>query len=92
MANVYLALDEDLEILPCLNKIDLASSRPDEVKEEIEDMIVAFRDATGKCEKRHRNRQSAGEDIVAKIPAPTGDPDGKLKALIFDSVYDNYKE
>lgn len=92
MANVYLALDEDLEILPVLNKIDLASSRPDETKEEIEEMIgidaseaplVSAKEGTGITELL--------ESIVKNIPAPTGDPEGKLKALIFDSVYDNYK-
>lgn len=92
MANVYLALDEDLEILPCLNKIDLASSRPDEVKEEIEDMIgIDAQDAPLVSAKNGIGIDNLLEAIVAKIPAPTGDPDGKLKALIFDSVYDNYK-
>ena len=92
MANVYLALEEDLEILPVLNKIDLASSRPEETKEEIEEMIgidasnaplVSAKEGTGITELL--------EKIVDDIPAPAGDPDGSLRALIFDSVYDNYK-
>lgn len=92
MANVYLALEEDLEILPVLNKIDLASSRPEETKEEIEEMIgidasnaplVSAKEGTGITELI--------EKIVDDIPAPAGDPDGSLRALIFDSVYDNYK-
>lgn len=92
MANVYLALDEDLEIIPCLNKIDLASSRPDEVKEEIEEMIgIEAQDAPLVSAKVGTGIDELLEAIVKGIPEPTGDPDGKLKALIFDSVYDNYK-
>ena len=92
LANVYLALDENLEILPVLNKIDLASARPDEVKEEIEEVIgldaseaplISAKDGIGIDELLER--------IISDIPAPSGDPDGKLKALIFDSKYDNYK-
>lgn len=92
MANVYLALDEDLEILPCLNKIDLASSRPDETKEEIEEMIgIDASEAPLVSAKEGIGVEDLLEEIVKKIPAPSGDPQGKLKALIFDSAYDNYK-
>ncbi|MEG0391944.1 MAG: translation elongation factor 4 [Anaerovoracaceae bacterium] len=92
LANVYLAMEEDLEILPVLNKIDLPSSRPDEVKQEIEEVIgidaleaplVSAKDGTGV--------EDLLEEIVKKIPAPKGDENGKLKALIFDSYYDNYR-
>lgn len=92
MANVYLALNEDLEIVPCLNKIDLASARPDEVKAEIEDMIgIEAEDAPLVSAKAGIGINELLEAVVAKIPPPSGDPDGKLKALIFDSVYDNYR-
>ncbi|MGN0712182.1 MAG: translation elongation factor 4 [Anaerovoracaceae bacterium] len=92
MANVYLALEEDLEILPCLNKIDLASSRPEETKEEIEEMIgIDASEAPLVSAKEGIGIEDLLEKIVETIPAPTGDPEGKLKALIFDSVYDNYK-
>lgn len=92
MANVYLALDEDLEILPCLNKIDLASARVDEVKEEIEDMIgIDTEDAPLVSAKEGIGIENLLEAIVECIPQPSGDPDAPLKALIFDSVYDNYR-
>ncbi|HIV80322.1 MAG TPA: translation elongation factor 4 [Candidatus Avanaerovorax faecigallinarum] len=92
MANVYLALEEDLEILPCLNKIDLASSRPRETKDEIEEMIgIDASDAPLVSAKEGIGIEDLLEAIVEKIPAPKGDVSGKLKALIFDSVYDNYK-
>ena len=92
MANVYLALEEDLEILPCLNKIDLASSRPQETKDEIEEMIgIDASDAPLVSAKEGIGIEDLLEAIVEKIPAPEGDVSGKLKALIFDSVYDNYK-
>ena len=92
MANVYLALEEDLEILPCLNKIDLASSRPQETKDEIEEMIgIDASDAPLVSAKEGIGIEDLLEAIVEKIPAPKGDVSGKLKALIFDSVYDNYK-
>ena len=92
MANVYLALDEDLEIVPCLNKIDLASARPDETKEEIEEMIgIDCEDAPLVSAKEGIGIEDLLEAVVHTVPAPTGDADGKLKALIFDSVYDNYK-
>ncbi|MCI6012285.1 MAG: translation elongation factor 4 [Firmicutes bacterium] len=92
MANVYLALEEDLEILPCLNKIDLASARPEETRDEIEEMIgIDASEAPLVSAKEGIGIEELLEDIVKTIPAPSGDPDGKLKALIFDSVYDNYK-
>lgn len=92
LANVYLALDEDLEILPCLNKIDLPSSRPDEVKEEIEEIIgIEATEAPLVSAKEGVGITDLLEEIVHKIPAPSGDVNGKLKALIFDSYYDNYK-
>ena len=92
MANVYLAMEEDLEILPCLNKIDLASSRPEETKMEIEEMIgIDASEAPLVSAKEGTGIGDLLEAIVETIPAPAGDVDGKLKALIFDSVYDNYK-
>ncbi len=92
LANVYLALDEDLEIFPVLNKIDLASARPDEVKEEIEDLIgIDAEDAPLISAKMGTGIDEVLESIVRNIPEPSGEPDGKLKALIFDSFYDNYK-
>lgn len=92
MANVYLALEEDLEILPCLNKIDLASARIDEVKDEIEDMIgIDTEDAPLVSAKEGIGIDELLEAIVNHIPQPTGDTDATLKALIFDSVYDNYR-
>ncbi len=92
MANVYLALDEDLEILPCLNKIDLASARPEETKEEIEEMIgIDASEAPLVSAKEGIGITELLEAIVRTIPAPSGDENGKLKALIFDSAYDNYK-
>ena len=92
LANVYLALDENLEILPVLNKIDLASARPDEVKEEIEEVIgLDASEAPLISAKEGVGIDELLERIISDIPAPSGDPDGKLKALIFDSKYDNYK-
>ena len=92
LANVYLALDENLEIVPVINKIDLASARPDETKEEIEDVIgIDASDAPLISAKEGLNIADVLEAVVAKIPAPQGDEDGRLKALIFDSYYDNYK-
>ncbi len=92
LANVYLALDEDLEILPVINKIDLASARPDEAKQEIEDIIgIDAHDAPLISAKEGIGIEDVLEAVVAKIPAPKGDAEGKLKALIFDSYYDNYR-
>ncbi len=92
LANVYLALDNDLEILPVLNKIDLPSARPDEVKNEIEDIIgIPAQDAPCISAKTGLNVEEVLERIVTDIPAPTGDENAHLKCLIFDSLYDNYK-
>jgi len=92
LANVYLALDNDLEILPVLNKIDLPSARPDEVKNEIEDIIgIPAQDAPCISAKTGLNVEEVLERIVTDIPSPTGDENAKLKCLIFDSLYDNYK-
>ena len=92
LANVYLALDENLDILPVLNKIDLASARPDETKEEIEEVIgLDAEDAPLISAKEGIGIEDLLEKVVETIPAPSGDPGGKLKALIFDSKYDNYK-
>lgn len=92
MGNVYLAMDEDLEIIPCLNKIDLASARPDEVKREIEDMIgIEAMEAPLVSAKEGIGIEDLLEEVVTKVPSPKGDENGKLKALIFDSIYDNYK-
>lgn len=92
LANVYLALDENLEILPVLNKIDLASARPEETKDEIEEVIgLDASDAPLISAKEGLGIDELLERIIKDIPAPSGDPDGKLKALIFDSKYDNYK-
>ncbi|MFY9482689.1 MAG: translation elongation factor 4 [Tissierellaceae bacterium] len=92
LANVYLALDQDLEILPVINKIDLPSARPDEVKREVEDIIgIDCEDAPLISAKEGINIEGVLEAIVNKVPAPQGDPQAPLKALIFDSVYDSYK-
>ncbi|QIB69582.1 elongation factor 4 [Aminipila butyrica] len=92
LANVYLALDENLEIIPALNKIDLASARPDEVKLEIEDIIgIDAENAPLVSAKEGIGIDDLLEAIVAQVPPPSGSVEGKLKALIFDSYYDNYK-
>ncbi len=92
LANVYLALDNNLEILPVINKVDLPSARPDEVKKEIEDIIgIPAMDAPCISAKTGLNVEQVLEKIVNEIPAPDGDKDGKLKALIFDSIYNDYK-
>src|SRR5438045_1459892 len=92
LANVYLALDSNLEIIPVLNKIDLPVARPDEVKQEIEEVIGL--DTSGAILASAKTGQGTHEileAIVARIPAPTGDPDAPLQALIFDSWYDTYR-
>lgn len=92
LANVYLALEEDLEIVPVINKIDLPSARPDEIKEEIEDILgIDAHDAPLVSAKEGLNIEDVLEAIVHKIPSPSGDDELPLKALIFDSIYDNYK-
>lgn len=92
IANVYLALDNDLEILPVINKIDLASAEPDRVKGEIEDIVgLPAEDAPLISAKADINIDEVLEDIVHNVPAPTGDVDAPLKALIFDSYYDQYR-
>ena len=92
LANVYLALDNNLEILPVLNKIDLPSARPDEVKNEIEDIIgIPAQDAPCISAKTGLNVEQVLERIVTDIPAPEGDEKAKLKCLIFDSLYNDYK-
>ncbi|WP_010292625.1 translation elongation factor 4 [Clostridium senegalense] len=92
LANCYLALDNDLEIDPVINKIDLASARPEEVKQEIEDVIgIEAQDAPLISAKTGLNIEDVLESVVEKIPAPTGDDEAPLKALIFDSYYDSYK-
>lgn len=92
LANVYLALDQDLEILPVINKIDLPSARPEEVKAEIEDYIgLDASDAPLISAKNGINIEDVLEGIVKHVPAPEGDSEAPLKALIFDSYYDAYK-
>ena len=92
LANVYLALDHDLEVMPVINKIDLPSAEPDRVVNEIEDVIgIEAQDAPRISAKAGINIEEVLEQIVEKIPAPEGDPDGPLQALIFDSLYDSYK-
>ncbi len=92
LANVYLALENDLEILPVINKIDLPSARPEEAKKEIEDVIgLDASYAPLVSAKEGVNIKEILEDIVRYFPAPQGDLDAPLKALIFDSYYDNYK-
>ena len=92
LANVYLALDHDLDVMPVINKIDLPSADPDRVVEEIEDVIgIEAQDAPRISAKTGLNVEDVLEQIVEKIPAPQGDPDAPLQALIFDSLYDSYK-
>ena len=92
LANVYLALDHDLDVMPVINKIDLPSAEPERVIEEIEDVIgIEAEDAPRISAKTGLNIEEVLEQIVEKIPAPTGDPDAPLQALIFDSLYDSYK-
>ena len=92
LANVYLALDNDLEILPVINKIDLPAADPERVKQEIEDVIgLDASEAVLASAKAGIGIEEILEQIVEKVPAPTGDPDAPLQALIFDSVYDAYR-
>ena len=92
LANVYLALDHDLDVLPVINKIDLPSAEPDRVVNEIEDVIgIEAHDAPRISAKTGLNVEEVLEQIVTKIPAPNGDVEAPLKALIFDSIYDAYK-
>ncbi|WP_313346518.1 translation elongation factor 4 [Sedimentibacter sp.] len=92
LANVYLALDQDLEIVPVINKIDLPSARPDEIKKEIEDVIgLDCENAPLISAKDNINIDQVLEAIVKQIPAPSGEEDAPLKALVFDSYYDSYR-
>ena len=92
LANVYLAIDNNLEVLPVINKIDLPNARPDEVKKEIEDIIgIPAMDAPCISAKSGLNVEEVLEKIVTDLPAPDGDVNSKTKCLIFDSYYDNYK-
>ena len=92
LANVYLALDNDLEILPVLNKIDLPSAQPDVVKKEIEDLIgLDCSEAVEISAKSGLNVDKVLEEIVAKLPCPSGDNEAPLQALVFDSLYDSYR-
>ena len=92
LANVYLALDHDLDVMPVINKIDLPSAQPDEVVKEIEDVIgIEAEDAPRISAKTGLNIDQVLEQIVTKIPAPTGDKEAPLQALIFDALYDSYK-
>ena len=92
LANVYLALDHNLDVIPVINKIDLPSAEPQRVIEEIEDVIgLEAQDAPQISAKTGLNCEDVLEAIVEKLPAPQGDPEAPLQALIFDSVYDSYK-
>lgn len=92
LANVYMALDHNLDVFPVLNKIDLPSADPERVVQEIEDVIgIEAQDAPRISAKTGLNVEAVLEAIVEKIPAPAGDPEAPLKALIFDSLYDSYK-
>ena len=92
LANVYLALDHNLDVVPVINKIDLPSAEPERVIEEIEDVIgLEAQDAPQISAKTGVNVEQVLEAIVERIPAPGGDPESPLKALIFDSLYDSYK-
>ncbi|WP_418747063.1 translation elongation factor 4 [Frisingicoccus sp.] len=92
LANVYLALDHNLDVMPVINKIDLPSAEPERVKSEIEDVIgIEAEDAPLISAKNGINIEQVLEQVIEKIPAPEGDPEAPLKALIFDSVYDSYK-
>lgn len=92
LANVYLAMDHNLDVMPVINKIDLPSAEPERVKSEIEDVIgIEAEDAPLISAKNGLNVEQVLEQIIDKIPAPQGDPDAPLKALVFDAIYDSYK-
>ena len=92
LANVYLAMEHNLDVFPVINKVDLPSARPEEVKQEIEDVIgIEALDAPEVSAKNGLNIKEVLEDVVKKIPAPTGDAAAPLKSLIFDSLYDSYR-
>ena len=92
LANVYLAMEHNLDVFPVINKVDLPSARPEEVKQEIEDVIgIEALDAPEISAKNGLNIKEVLEDVVKKIPAPVGDIDAPLKSLIFDSLYDSYR-
>lgn len=92
LANVYLALDNNLEVLPIINKIDLPSAEPERVREEIEDVIgLDASEAVLTSAKAGIGIEDILEQIVEKVPAPAGDPEAPLQALIFDSLYDAYR-
>ena len=92
LANVYLALDHDLDVFPVINKIDLPSAEPQRVKDEIEDVIgIEAQDAPMISAKNGIGIEEVLEQVVQKIPAPKGNPDAPLSALSFDSLYDSYK-
>ena len=92
LSNTYLALDNDLEILPVINKIDLPAADPQRVKDEIEEIIgIPAQEAPEISAKLGLNTDAVLEEIVAKVPAPSGDPSAPFKALVFDSQYDNYR-
>jgi GTP-binding protein LepA len=92
LANVYLALEADLEIIPVINKIDMLSARPDEVAQEIEDLLgVPGEDILRISAKEGTNAQAVLKTVVDRVPPPSGDPEAPLRALIFDSHYDSYK-
>lgn len=92
LANVYLALDHDLEVLPVINKIDLPSADPDKVAKEIEDVIgLDCENAPRISAKTGQNVDQVLEQVITELPAPTGDENAPLKALIFDSLYDSYR-
>ena len=92
LSNTYLAMEGDLEILPVVNKIDLPAADPQRVKDEVEEIIgIPAQDAPEISAKAGINIEAVLEDVVKNVPAPSGDPDAPLKALIFDSQYDNYR-
>ena len=92
LANLYLALEADLEIIPVINKIDLPAARPDEIAQELEDLLGIPKEQMAKVSaKTGLNVQEILEEVVSRVPPPKGDPDAPLQALIFDSHYDSYK-